>query len=153
MTYNSNIAIIDYGMGNLRSVQKAFEKVGHPAIVTSDPAVVAKAGKIVLPGVGAFEDAIAGCGTAISSGPSWRPSTPASRSWGSASAQMLFDVSYENGRHEGLGVLRGEVVRFDLPEVTPCRTWAGTRSISPSARRCWRAWTRARTSTSSTRIT
>ena len=56
---NPRIAIIDYGMGNLRSVQKAFEKVGHPAVVTNDPAVVAKADKIVLPGVGAFEDAIA----------------------------------------------------------------------------------------------
>ncbi len=47
------IAIIDYGMGNLRSVQKAFEKVGHPAVITNDPAVVAKAAKVVLPGVGA----------------------------------------------------------------------------------------------------
>ena len=53
------IAIIDYGMGNLRSVQKAFEKVGHQAVVTSDPAQVAAAAKVVLPGVGAFEDAIA----------------------------------------------------------------------------------------------
>ena len=52
------IAIIDYGMGNLRSVQKGFEKVGCQAIVTSDPAQLAAAEKIVLPGVGAFEDAI-----------------------------------------------------------------------------------------------
>ena len=53
------IAIIDYGMGNLRSVQKGFEKVGHTAEVTNDPAIVAAADKVVLPGVGAFEDAIA----------------------------------------------------------------------------------------------
>ena len=52
------ITIIDYGMGNLRSVQKAFEKIGHSAIVSSDPAQVAAAEKVVLPGVGAFEDAI-----------------------------------------------------------------------------------------------
>src|SRR4051812_26552188 len=52
------LAIIDYQMGNLRSVQKGFEKVGHQAVVTSDPAVLAKASKVVLPGVGAFEDAI-----------------------------------------------------------------------------------------------
>jgi len=111
------IAIIDYGMGNLRSVQKAFEKVGHLAVVTSDPAVVAKAGKIVLPGVGAFEDAIAELRNrnlirpvlaAIDSG---RPFLGIC-----LGLQMLFDVSYENGRHEGLGVLRGEVVRFDLPQ-------------------------------------
>ena len=52
------LAIIDYGMGNLRSVQKGFEKVGHEAVVTSDPAVVASAAKVVLPGVGAFADAM-----------------------------------------------------------------------------------------------
>ena len=53
------IAIIDYEMGNLRSVQKAFERVGHSAVITSDPAVLADADRIVLPGVGAFCDAIA----------------------------------------------------------------------------------------------
>jgi glutamine amidotransferase len=51
------LAIIDYEMGNLRSVQKAFERVGHKAVITSDPAVLADARKIVLPGVGAFRDA------------------------------------------------------------------------------------------------
>src|SRR5436305_6520330 len=53
------LAIIDYQMGNLRSVQKGFEKVGHSATFTSDPAVLAAADKVVLPGVGAFPDAIA----------------------------------------------------------------------------------------------
>jgi glutamine amidotransferase len=53
------IVIVDYGMGNLRSVQKAFEKFGHAALVTSDPNRVADADKLVLPGVGAFRDAIA----------------------------------------------------------------------------------------------
>ena len=110
------IAIIDYGMGNLRSVQKAFEKVGHAAVVTNDAAAVAKADKIVLPGVGAFEDAIAELRNrnlirpvlaAIDSGKPFLGIC--------LGLQLLFDVSYENGRHEGLGVLRGEVVRFDLP--------------------------------------
>src|SRR5437762_1726982 len=55
----SRIAIIDYQMGNLRSVQKGFEKVGYEATITSDPAELAAADKIVLPGVGAFGDAIA----------------------------------------------------------------------------------------------
>src|SRR6185369_17826320 len=50
------IAIIDYGMGNLRSVQKGFEKVGFEAVVTSDPRAVLEADKVVLPGVGAFRD-------------------------------------------------------------------------------------------------
>jgi len=53
------IAIIDYQMGNLRSVQKGFEKVGHEAVITCDPRQIAHADKIVLPGVGAFRDAIA----------------------------------------------------------------------------------------------
>ena len=110
------IAIIDYGMGNLRSVQKAFEKVGHEAIVTDDPAQVASAGKVVLPGVGAFEDAIAELLrrdlvepvlTAIQSGKPFLGIC--------LGLQLLFEVSHENGRHEGLGVLKGEVVRFELP--------------------------------------
>ena len=54
----AGIAIVDYGMANLRSVQKAFERVGAAAQITSDPAVVARADKVVLPGVGAFRDAI-----------------------------------------------------------------------------------------------
>ncbi|MCA9171714.1 MAG: imidazole glycerol phosphate synthase subunit HisH, partial [Planctomycetales bacterium] len=53
------IAIVDYQMGNLRSVQKAFEHVGHEALVTSDPEQIERADHVVLPGVGAFRDAIA----------------------------------------------------------------------------------------------
>ena len=55
----SRTVIVDYGMANLRSVQKAFEQVGHAAVITSDPGRVGAAGKLVLPGVGAFRDAIA----------------------------------------------------------------------------------------------
>jgi glutamine amidotransferase len=50
------IAIIDYGMGNLRSVQKGFERMGREAVVTRDPRTILDAGKVVLPGVGAFPD-------------------------------------------------------------------------------------------------
>ena len=53
------IAIIDYQMGNLRSVQKAFEHVGHEATITSDPQALGQASRLVLPGVGAFADAMA----------------------------------------------------------------------------------------------
>jgi glutamine amidotransferase len=111
------IAIIDYGMGNLRSVQKAFEKVGHQAIVTSDAAQVAAADKVVLPGVGAFEDAIAELRrldmvkTILQAIDSGKPFLGIC-----LGLQLLFDVNYENGRHEGLGVLRGECVKFDLPK-------------------------------------
>ena len=53
------IAIIDYGMGNLRSVSKAFETVGHQAVVTRDARVIGNASHVVLPGVGAFGDCMA----------------------------------------------------------------------------------------------
>ncbi len=56
---NSTITIVDYQMGNLRSVQKAIEHVGGSAMVTSDPQVIRDAEKLVLPGVGAFGDAMA----------------------------------------------------------------------------------------------
>ncbi len=110
------LAIIDYQMGNLRSVQKGFEKVGHAATITSDPAVVAAADKIVLPGVGAFPDAVAELRRRGLVEPI-RQSIAAGKPFLGIclGLQMLFDVGHEGGRHEGLGVLRGEVVRFKLP--------------------------------------
>ena len=110
------IAIIDYGMGNLRSVQKGFEKVGHVATITSDPAAIDAAERVVLPGVGAFGDAmdelrcrklIEPVRQAISSGKPFLGIC--------LGLQLLFEVGYEGGRYEGLGILPGEVVRFDLP--------------------------------------
>ncbi len=110
------LAIIDYQMGNLRSVQKGFEKVGHAAAITSDPAVLAAADRIVLPGVGAFPDAVAELRRrglvepirkAIDSGKPFLGIC--------LGLQLLFDYGYEGGKHEGLGVIRGECVRFDLP--------------------------------------
>ena len=110
------LAIIDYGMGNLRSVQKGFEKVGHDAAITSDPAELAAASKIVLPGVGAFEDAIAELRRRELVGPILAAIDAGKPFLGIClGLQLLFDRSYEHGTHEGLGVLRGEVVRFELP--------------------------------------
>jgi glutamine amidotransferase len=111
-----SIAIIDYQMGNLRSVQKAFEQVGHSAAITSDPNELARADKIVLPGVGAFGDAMAELERRDLV-------QPIKDSIGSGKPflgiclglQLLFDVGYEGGKFAGLGVLRGKVVRFDLP--------------------------------------
>jgi glutamine amidotransferase len=110
------ITIVDYGMGNLRSVQKGFEKVGHAARVTSDPAEVAAASKVVLPGVGAFEDAVAELRRLDLVGPVLASIEAGKPFLGIClGLQLLFERSYENGVHEGLGVLRGEVVRFKLP--------------------------------------
>jgi imidazole glycerol-phosphate synthase subunit HisH len=110
------IAIIDYEMGNLRSVQKGFERVGHAATITSDPAMLADAEKIVLPGVGAFRDAIGALRerklvepirAAIATGKPFLGIC--------LGLQLLFDISFEDGKYEGLGVIPGEVVRFNVP--------------------------------------
>jgi len=110
------IAIIDYGMGNLRSVQKGFERVGHAAVITSDPDAVARAERIVLPGIGAFEDAI-GELRRLELAPAVVRSIDAGKPFLGIclGLQLLFEVGHEGGRHEGLGVLPGEVVRFDVP--------------------------------------
>jgi glutamine amidotransferase len=107
------IAIIDYGMGNLRSVQKALEAVGAGAEVTCDPEHVRRADKVILPGVGAFADAIAelrrtGLGEAFAeSVGSGKPCLGVC-----LGLQLLFEVSEEDGLHAGLGLLPGRVVRF-----------------------------------------
>jgi len=109
------IAIIDYGMGNLRSVQKGFEHVGHEATITSEPAVVEAADKVVLPGVGAFEDAIAELRRLGLVEPVLRAMRSGKPFLGIClGLQLLFDESFENGPHEGLHVLPGKVVRFAL---------------------------------------
>jgi imidazole glycerol-phosphate synthase subunit HisH len=110
------IAIVDYQMGNLRSVQKGFEKVGQQATITSDPLALARADKIVLPGVGAFADAIAELRRRDLVEPIRRAVEDGKPFLGIClGLQLLFDVGYENGEHEGLGIVPGKVVRFELP--------------------------------------
>lgn len=108
------IAIIDYGMGNLRSVQKALEAVGERAEVTGDPNRVRKADKVILPGVGAFADAIAELrrtGLADAFRGAVAAGTPCLGVC--LGLQLLFDLSEEDGRHEGLGLVPGRVARFE----------------------------------------
>lgn len=110
------IVIVDYGVGNLRSVQKGFEKVGQTATVTSDPDVIRSASKVVLPGVGAFGDGMQELRKRELAEPVKQAIAEGKPFLGIClGLQLLFEVSYEGGRHEGLGVLPGEVVRFDLP--------------------------------------
>jgi glutamine amidotransferase len=109
------ISIVNYGMGNLRSVQKALAAAGAEAGIVSSSGEIEAADKIILPGIGAFKDAISTL-----------------RQTGLADAvvrhiergrpflgiclglQLLFDVGYEDGEHQGLAVLRGKCVRFDV---------------------------------------
>ena len=109
----SETVIVDYGMANLRSVQKAFEQVGHSAVVTGDPKRVATAGRVVLPGVGAFRDAIAkvretGLDDTI------RRHIDTGRPFLGIclGMQMLFARDHEDGSHTGLDVFGGDVIRF-----------------------------------------
>ena len=107
----STIVIIDYGMGNLRSVQKAFEQVGCPALVTADPAVAARADKLVLPGVGAFRDGMDQIGEMQQVLTEAAASVPMLGIC--LGMQMLLDWSEEHGLHAGLGIIPGTVRRFD----------------------------------------
>lgn len=111
------ITIIDYGMGNLRSVQKAFEKVGHKAVVTSDPRDVAQAEKIVLPGVGAFGACMENLHK-FDLIPAIREVVQAKKPFLGIcmGLQVLFDEGEEFGTHQGLGIIPGKVIRFKLPK-------------------------------------
>ncbi len=110
------IAIIDYGMGNLRSVQKAFEFIGHEAVITDDPEVILRADKVVLPGVGAFSDAIKTIKEKKLDKAIYEAVESKKPFLGIClGMQLIFDKSYENGEFEGLGIIPGRVVR--LPET------------------------------------
>ncbi len=107
------IVIIDYGMGNLRSVQKAIEAIGHQAEVSCDPDRVLQASHVILPGVGAFADAMAElCRTGLDEAfvSAVRAGKPCLGVC--LGLQLLFDTSSEDGEHKGLGLLPGRVVRF-----------------------------------------
>ncbi|WP_029551218.1 imidazole glycerol phosphate synthase subunit HisH [Thermocrinis jamiesonii] len=118
------IALVDYGMGNLRSVEKALEYVGLKVLRTSDPEVVKKSRAVVLPGVGAFKDAVynlkrLGLYDAIllhiESGKPFLGIC--------LGLQLLFERSYEFGEEKGFGVLEGEVVLLPPTVKIPHIGW------------------------------
>jgi glutamine amidotransferase len=126
------VAVIDYGMGNLRSVQKALERVGAEAEVTSDAGELMGACGAVLPGVGAFADCMRNLAETglipfikdfIASG---RPFLGIC-----LGLQLLFDESLEGGRFEGLGVLRGRVVPLPKDRIVPHMGWNGLAVLQP----------------------
>jgi glutamine amidotransferase len=111
------IAIIDYKMGNLRSVQKALEAVGGNAIVTRSPSTIRRADKVVLPGVGAIGDCMKHLKEYKLIDPILETIEENKPFLGICLGfQCLFDESYEFGRHKCLGVFPGKVVRFNLPK-------------------------------------
>jgi len=111
------IAVIDYGMGNLRSVQKGFERVGHEAVVTREAAVIDRASHVVLPGVGAFGDCMANVTRYGLVDPIHRAIQVGKPFLGiCVGFQLLFAESEEFGCHKGLGLLPGKVKAIPLPE-------------------------------------
>ncbi len=107
------IAIVDYGMGNLRSVQKGFEKVGYTAVITGDPNMVMDADAIVLPGVGAFRDCMKNLEKAGLIDPIKEFINRGKPFLGIClGLQLLFTESEEFGIHKGLDIIKGRVVRF-----------------------------------------
>lgn len=108
------IAIVDYGMGNLRSVSKAFEHLGHRVSITRDPRALSDAGRVVLPGVGAFRD----CMNNLKRFDLVEPIRQAIKSGKPfmgicLGLQLLFTESEEFGIHQGMDILRGRVVRLN----------------------------------------
>ncbi len=113
------IAIIDYGVGNLFSLSSSFKAIGAKTVITGDPEVIKQADKIILPGVGAFGDAIkklrqSGLDKVIIS-----EAEKGKAIMGIClGMQMLFEKSFEYGEHEGLGLIKGKVVPMEnqIPE-------------------------------------
>lgn len=131
------IAIVDYGMGNLRSVQKGLEKAGYAAEITDDPRSIEKAKGVVLPGVGAFKDCYDGL---VSRGLDTlvkdialdgRPFLGIC-----VGLQLLFDYGEEGAGSPGLGILPGKVVRFAEAKTTGLKVpHMGWNQLTPVAER------------------
>ncbi|MDN3515492.1 MAG: imidazole glycerol phosphate synthase subunit HisH [Candidatus Brocadia sp.] len=111
------IAVVDYGMGNLRSVEKAFERFGFDVKITDSPSEIMHADKLVLPGVGAFQDAMDGLRQRGLREPiaEWIQSGKPFLGI-CLGLQLLFSKGYEDGEHEGLNIIPGKVIRFQFPE-------------------------------------
>lgn len=118
------IGIVDYGRGNLRSVEKALEKLGYEAKIMISPAEIEDVKGIILPGVGAFADAM----DSLNKG-NWIKPLQEYTKTGSPflgiclGMQLLFEIGEEHGEHPGLGFIRGRVVKFPMGLKVPHMGW------------------------------
>jgi glutamine amidotransferase len=126
------IAIVDYGVGNLGSVTKAFARVGAPAVLSGDPATLRSAQALVLPGDGAFGATMAEVrdrglsDVLLEAARGGRPLLGIC-----VGMQLLFEESEEHGRHAGLGLLPGRVRRLPGPLPVPHMGWNRLRPLRP----------------------
>lgn len=129
------ICVVDYGMGNLRSVSKALEKLGGSVRVSSNPQDLEKADKIVLPGVGAFGDACGELQKRELFEPLRQTLLQDKPFLGIClGMQLLFEESEESPGTRGLGILRGKVKRFSNPRLKiPHMGWNQVRIAQPEA--------------------
>ena len=105
------VGIIDYGVGNLFSLRSSFDAIGAQVVVSSDPEVLRKADHILLPGVGAFEDAVKKLRESQLDQMVYEAVRTGKPLMGIClGMQMLFEKSFEYGEHQGLGLLKGEVI-------------------------------------------
>jgi len=122
------IAVVDYGMGNLRSVQKAFEYVGAKAVIVDRPEDIDAAERVVLPGVGAFGDAMSNLKTAGLIAPIVRAISEGRPFLGIClGLQLMFAESEEMGQYRGLDILPGKVKRFPEGQRIPQIGWNEVR--------------------------
>lgn len=118
------IAIIDYGMGNLHSVSKAVERLGYEAIVTADAKEIMEADGAILPGVGAFGDAMQNLqNTGLDEVTKFYASSGKPLLGICLGMQLLFSESQEYGPHKGLNLLPGAVIRFQGDFKVPHMGW------------------------------
>jgi imidazole glycerol-phosphate synthase subunit HisH len=121
---SNRIAVVDFGLGNMRSLEKALEHLGHPGLTTSDVDVIAQADRVILPGDGAFGTAMRNLNRTDDHGRSLAGAVAEAARAGKplfgicVGMQVLLDRSEEFGIHEGMGLIPGEVRRFPaLPGV------------------------------------
>ena len=122
------ITLIDYGVGNIRSVQKAFELSGQSVMITSDPSEVEKADRLVLPGVAAFGDAMKNLRERNLVDPILKFVSTGRPFIGiCVGLQLLFSESEEKGTHQGLGLIPGKVLKFSSDLKVPQIGWNQVR--------------------------
>ena len=138
----SKVTVIDYGVGNLLSVIRGLEKCGANVILTDSPDLIADADRLVLPGVGAFADGIAGLHERMLFDPIKTFSEKNRPFMGIClGMQMMLDTSYEFGEHKGLGLIPGKVVPIPIanvdgsPHKIPHIGWSGL--LHRSAETTW----------------
>jgi glutamine amidotransferase len=116
--------IIDYGLGNLNSVQKGFERVGLETKISSDIEEIRKSNSIILPGVGAFRDAVKLLEEKNLKNLIIEEVNKGKNILGIClGMQLLYDKSFENGEFDGLGLIKGNIKKFDISLKVPHMGW------------------------------